>query len=85
MVHHHNGIAISLYELRAIRREFADEGGYLIFEFNNALSLIEDMDTGQWVERSHQNEPVSQYYDDPLDLQESFDAWIQVWNDFVSN
>lgn len=56
MVHHHNGIAISLYELKAIRREFADEGGYLIFELNNALSLIEDMETGQWVERSHQNE-----------------------------
>lgn len=84
MIHEHNGIAISLYSLKALRTELSGEGGFLIFEFDNALVRLENDETGKWVERSYRNEPLSQFYDDVLDLQESFDAWIGVWNNFVT-
>ncbi|WP_128414255.1 hypothetical protein [Chryseobacterium sp. Leaf394] len=85
MIHHHNGIAISFYDLKALRMEHAGEGGYLIFEFNNAIVYEEDSENGKLMERSYRNEPVSQYYDDVLELQDSFNTWIQVWAEFLLN
>lgn len=83
MVHHHNGIAVCLPNLKAIRREFAEYGGYLIFEFNNVLFLSADRVAGQWQDSSYRNEPMSHYYEDPLELQSDFDAWIKIWNDYL--
>ncbi|KQS91929.1 hypothetical protein ASG21_05585 [Chryseobacterium sp. Leaf394] len=65
--------------------EHAGEGGYLIFEFNNAIVYEEDSENGKLMERSYRNEPVSQYYDDVLELQDSFNTWIQVWAEFLLN
>ena len=83
MIHQHNGIAIHLYDLKAIRMEQQGEGGQLIFEFINAIILREELEGGRWVERSYRNEPVIQYYDDMVDLDENFKIWVEVWNDFV--
>ena len=81
MVHHHNGIAVFLPHLKAIRREFAKYGGYLIFEFDNVLFLSSEKVEGEWQDGSYRNEPVSRYYEDPLELQSDFDAWIKIWSD----
>lgn len=81
----HNGIAIHLYDLKAIRMEPQEDGGHLIFEFNNAIILMEELESGRWVERSYRNEPVLQYYEDMVDVDANFKIWVEVWNDFVVN
>jgi len=83
MIYEHNGIAISFYDLKALKTELSAEGGYLIFEFNNALIRREELESGRWVDCSYRNEPVSQYYDNGLELKQSFDIWIKAWSDFI--
>lgn len=78
MIHQHNGIAIHLYDLKAIRMEQQGEGGHRIFEFINAIILREQLESGRWVEQSYRNEPVIPYHDDMVDLDENFKIWFEV-------
>ena len=83
MIHQHNGVAIHLYDLKAVRMEYEGVGGYLIFEFNNAIISVEELESGNFVDRSYRNEPVSQFYDDLIDLRDNFKTWVEVWSEFV--
>ncbi|MFC0345933.1 hypothetical protein [Epilithonimonas hispanica] len=84
MIASYKGLAVSLSSLKAIKSEISGEGGFLLFEFNNVLIELDDPDNRQEDIDflSFRNEPVTQYFDDVLDLKESFSWWVKAWNSY---
>ncbi len=85
MVYEHNGLSLCLYDLKAIRKEYTEDGGHLIFEFKNAILNAEDIESGKLILNSYQNEPVSQFYDDIGFLNDSYNTWIAVWSELITH
>ena len=80
MVYEHGGLALNLFKLKAIKMEKDKHGGYLVFEFHNFVREIEvKKGSGIWEDRSYENSPVSQYFDNWADLELHYHEWTGLW------
>ena len=83
MIYQHNGIAVNLYSLKVIRIEKTEEGGYLVFEFDNAIIAVLKDETDELLDGSYRNEPFFYFFEDIGALEADFKIWVDAWNEAV--
>jgi len=82
MIIEHCGIAVDFSRVKAIRREFASPGGYLVFELDNLIHLHHNEENGKLEIHSLPNEPIRHYFDTSDGLHAYYDEWVEIWEEF---
>ena len=89
MIFDHGGLALNLFELKAVKKQITDRGGFLIFEFHNIIRNTEvRYNSNIWEDRSFENADITQYFEDRIDLELHYQEWVgiwQQWTDYVKN
>lgn len=83
MIYEHDGLALNLFQIKAIKKERRKKGGVLVFEFYNTIMNVEtSLNSGVWEKRSFPNASVSQNFDDSDNLEIAYHEWVGLWQGF---
>ncbi len=79
------GIAVDISTIKAIKKEYLNQGGNLIFEFNDIVINIENSETQAPEFHSFPNSPVEYYFDTSDSLRVHYEEWIEYWDEYKKN
>jgi hypothetical protein len=83
MIYHDMTRSVDLSLVKAIHKEYIPtNGGYLVFELNDFVHLIENPERGQKELRSFPNSPIKFHFKDGDSLRAYFDEWVEMWGGF---
>lgn len=82
MITYNGSCAVDLSHIKAIRKEYEPQGGYLVFDLDDIVQLVENPQTGEKELHPFPNSPVKIYYDSKDTLQVYFEEWVEIWEEF---
>lgn len=85
MIYDHGGIALNLFNLKAVKKEINGHDGKLVFEFHNMIRSAETTaGSGIFEDKSYSNASITQYFEDLTDLELHYQEWLGIWTQFTA-
>lgn len=85
MIYEHGGLALNLFNIKAVKKEVTAKGGCIVFEFHNMIRSVETIaDSNVWEDRAFENASITQYFEDSTDLQLHYEEWVGIWTQWTA-
>lgn len=85
MIYEHGGLALNLFNIKAVKKEVTGREGRLVFEFHNMIRSVErEAGRDVWEDYSYENASVIQHFDNLADLELHYEEWVNLWMGFTA-